>query len=306
MHCVLFNGGSSDKKIQLVHTPFKTSSDTQCCFRRHSQSRTGMHSKSMDNYKEFLKQLSWKKDPVDQKLSKSTDKQLDKNRKVLLSIIAVIKTIGKMGVQLRSHRDDSRYQLDVGEPANHPGRGNFIEYINFAVWQRHETLGNHLKTCSSRETYISKTTQNLLLTCCYDIMAETIIGRVKKEMFYFIICDEVPDVSNKEQLSFCLKYFNDDRDICEDFMKYIHCKSGLTGKDLNNEVTEALNSLDLQNCRGQGYDGVGTLSSHVNGVSALILRDNRKALYTYFTSQVESCYWCIMQNFICAQFNGSN
>ena len=75
-----------------------------------------------------------------------------------------------MGVPLRGHRDDSRYQPDVGEPANHPGVGNFIELINFAVRQGNQTLGHHLKTCSSRETYISKTTQNLLLTCCYDMM----------------------------------------------------------------------------------------------------------------------------------------
>ena len=40
-----------------------------------------------------------------------------------------------MGVPLRGHMDDSSYQPDVGKPANHPGVGNFIEFINFAVWQ---------------------------------------------------------------------------------------------------------------------------------------------------------------------------
>ena len=154
----------------------------------------------MDNYKEFLKQVSVKKDPVDQQLSKSTVKQVDTNRKVLLPIIDAIKTIGKMAVPLRGHRDDSKYQPDVGEPANHPGVGNFIEFINFAVRQGNQTLGHHLKTCSNRETYISKTTQNLLLTCCYDIMAETIIGTVKESKFYSINCDEASDPSNKEQL----------------------------------------------------------------------------------------------------------
>ena len=85
------------------------------------------------NYKEFLKQVSGKKDPVEQQLSKSTVKKVDKNGKVLLSIIDAIKTIDKVSVPLRSYRDDSRYQPDVGESANHPGLGNFIEFINFAV-----------------------------------------------------------------------------------------------------------------------------------------------------------------------------
>ena len=50
-----------------------------------------------------------------------------------MSIIDAIKTIGKMDVPLRGHRDDSRYQLDVGEPANHPEAVNFIEFMNFAI-----------------------------------------------------------------------------------------------------------------------------------------------------------------------------
>ena len=57
-----------------------------------------------------------------------------------MSIIDAIKTIGKMGVPLRRHRDDSRYQPDVGEPSNHPGVGNFVEFINFAVRQGNQTL----------------------------------------------------------------------------------------------------------------------------------------------------------------------
>ena len=117
-------------------------------------------------------------------------------------------------------------------------------------------------------------------------MVETIIGRVKEAKFYCTICDKASDASNKEQLSFCLGYVNDDGDICEDFVKLIHCKSGLTGKDLYNEVTETLSSFDpdLKNCRGQGYDGAGAVSGRVNGLSALILRENGKALYTHCAS----------------------
>ena len=99
---------------------------------------------------------------------------------------------------------------------------------------------------------------------------------MKEAKFYSTICDEASGASNKEQLSLCFRYVNDDGDICEDFLKFIHCKSGLTGKDLYNEVTEAWSSfgLDLQNCCGQGYDVAGAVSGHVNGLSALILTEN--------------------------------
>ena len=87
-------------------------------------------------------------------------------------------------------------------------------------------------------------------------------------------------------MSFCLRYVNEDGDICGNFLIFIHCKSGLTGKDLYNEVTEVLSSfgLDLQNCRGQGDDGSGAVSGHVNGLSVLILKENSKALYTHCAS----------------------
>ena len=59
MYCVLFHDGSYGRKMHLVHTPFKTWSDAQRCFGRHSESKTGIHSKSMDNHKEFLRWLAW-------------------------------------------------------------------------------------------------------------------------------------------------------------------------------------------------------------------------------------------------------
>ena len=42
---------------------------------------------------------------------------------------------------------------------------------------------------------------------------------------------------------FCLRYVNDNGDIC-DFVKIIHCESVLTGK-IYNEVTEGLHSFGL-------------------------------------------------------------
>ena len=117
-------------------------------------------------------------------------------------------------------------------------------------------------------------------------MAETITGRAKKGKMYSITCNEASDTSKKEHLWFCLKYVNDDGDIYKDFVKFIHCKSGLTGKGSYNEFTEALNSfvVDFRNSPGQRYHGAGVVSGHFNGLSALILRENSKDLYTHCAS----------------------
>ena len=71
---------------------------------------------------------------------------------------------------------------------------------------------HHLKACSSRETYIYiQNTLNILLTCCNDAMAETTIIKVKEAIFS-IFGHEASNGSNTEQLSFCLRYVNDDGD----------------------------------------------------------------------------------------------
>ena len=51
--------------------------------------------------------------------------------------------------------------------------GNSTELISFVGRQKNQTLGYHLKTLGSRETYITKRTKNLLLICYY-IMVKTI------------------------------------------------------------------------------------------------------------------------------------
>ena len=57
----------------------------------------------------------------------------------------------------------------------------------------------------------------------------------------------------------------------------------MTGKTLAKTIlTETGNlTLDINNCRGQGYDGAASVSSHIDGLSAHILRINEKAVYTH-------------------------
>ena len=57
----------------------------------------------------------------------------------------------------------------------------------------------------------------------------------------------------------------------------------MTGKALAETIlTEAGSlTLDINNCRGQGYGGAASVSGHINGPSADILTINEKAAYTH-------------------------
>ena len=59
--------------------------------------------------------------------------------------------------------------------------------------------------------------------------------RCHHKQHFSVLCDKVSDSTNTEQLSFCARYTDENEDMCKDFLKYVHCQSGLTGKDLCNE-----------------------------------------------------------------------
>ena len=108
----------------------------------------------MENYESSFRELSGKQEPINMHVTKATQKKYERTKNVLLSIVDIIKTIGRMGIALRGHRDDSKYHPDVGKPSGHGGLGNFVELVNLTIRQRNTSLEKHLKTCSSRETCI--------------------------------------------------------------------------------------------------------------------------------------------------------
>ncbi|XP_046863349.1 uncharacterized protein LOC124457103 [Xenia sp. Carnegie-2017] len=124
-----------------------------------------------------------------------------------------------------------------------------------------QTLENHLLKCGKNKSYISKTSQNKIINCI----------------------DEAADSSHKEQLSLVLRFVDSSMNVKEEFMCFLHCKWGLSGQHFSKLILETLEkfALPIMDCRGQGYDGAGAVSGHINGLAAHILRTNPKALYTH-------------------------
>ena len=63
----------------------------------------------------------------------------------------------------------------------------------------------------------------------------------------------------------------------------MHCKSSLSGKSLSETLLGAISelNLDINDCRGQGYDGTAAVSGSKNGTPAHIINKNPKAIYTH-------------------------
>ena len=97
------------------------------------------------------------------------------------------------------------------------------------------------------------------------------------------MADKASDCSNQEQLSLVVRFVDKDGEIREEFLGFLHCELGLTGKALAETIlTEIGNlTLDINNCHGQVYDGAASVSGHINGLLAYILIINEKAVYTH-------------------------
>ena len=89
-------------------------------------------------------------------LTKSSDKEVQKNRNKLKPIADTVILLGRLGLPFRGHRDDSQYHPNVGEYSS-SGVGNFIECLAYRVRGGDTELENHLKTRSRNASYISKT-----------------------------------------------------------------------------------------------------------------------------------------------------
>ena len=287
--CVLFGDQFPSKanRIKILFSePMSHWSDACASFKRHvglgtkAVSKSGLHESTSSLFTNIIAQASGKAQPIEVMVDEHAKKTIFENRKKLVPIVDTIKLCGRLGLPLRGHRDDSKYHPEVGSYSQ-GGVGNFVELLNFRVRGGDTLLQEHLKNCPKNASYISKTTQNDLIKSCGQVITDKIVDEVKRNKFFTIIADEAADSSNKEQMSLVLRFVDDNRNIREDFVRFLHCKWGLCGADLAKLILNALTdlSLNINDCRGQGYDGA--VAGHINGLSAHILRLNRKAIYTH-------------------------
>ena len=82
------------------------------------------------------------------------------------------------------------------------------------------------------------------------------------------MADEGTDVSNKEQLSFCIRTVNQDLNSFEDFIGF-HELENIKSDTIVHVIKDILirMRLSLDDCRGQTYDGASNMMGKKSGVS---------------------------------------
>lgn len=109
-----------------------------------------------------------------------------------------------------------------------------------------------------------------------------ILNKFHKDQMFSILADETSDISCKEQLSFCLRYVDDNFDCCEEFVGLYQLDS-CQAEYIHTAVDDILVRCQIswKDCRGLAFDGAANMAGIRNGVAARIQQHYPKALFAY-------------------------
>lgn len=304
-YCSLFvpgHVGGKHKTVslqQLVSTPltqFKNLLGKDGSLTAHAEK--GYHVAAMSSGKEFLQRITAPEKSVENQVSAHRLALVNANRKKLEPIIKSIIFLGRQNIPLRGHRDDGTlmHDTEIRTSSTVVNEGNFRELLRFRMESGDKELEEHLSGSSSRETYVSKTTQNELISCCGAEISAIIIKRVQDSILYSIMFDETTDVAHESQLALVLRYVHDGM-LREDFLQFVSLRQAtnkrpeesdqetvseptVTGQDVGRTVLAILRShgLNPKNCVGIGTDGCSTMVSEAKGAVTEVRKEATNAV----------------------------
>lgn len=153
------------------------------------------------------------------------------------------------------------------------------------------TIKEHLDTVKKYQErgermqahYLSWQSQNEFLSLCAKKIMNKIISEIEQSYYYGLIVDGTPDVSHTEQLTFVLRYAvlkNGNWEVVERFLT-IKDFEKKKGEDICQVIFSILkeHKINIDRCRGQGYDNASNMSGCYKGVQALFLEKNPQAFY---------------------------
>ncbi|XP_065883923.1 52 kDa repressor of the inhibitor of the protein kinase-like [Dysidea avara] len=125
-----------------------------------------------------------------------------------------------------------------------------------------------------------------MISVCGKLIRNKILCKVKQARFFSIIADEATDASNTEQLSISVRFVDKDGALCEQFLCFHACETGLTGEAIAQNILSKLNDWELEPefLRGQAYDGAGAMAGQSKRAAVCIVSKFPKAIYTHCAS----------------------
>ena len=112
---------------------------------------------------------------------------------------------------------------------------------------------------------------------------EKLVQEGKYAWFFAVCAAEAADAANKEQLALIIRFVDKSGLVHEHFLEFLRCASGVSGEVIAQNLLLSLqkHSLDVNNLRRQGYDGVGNMAGKYQGAAASVQCNHPKAIYVH-------------------------
>ena len=154
-----------------------------------------------------------------------------------------------------------------------PQNGDFLGLPELLA-QFDDFLANHIRRFGNSgrgvPSYLSSTTCNQFVKLMAKEVTTKNANEVKKTKCCSITVDSTLDVTHVDQLTFIIRYVQNDGTIVERFMKFIDSNGQHDAESITNHILRTLTEYDinLDNCRGQSNDIASNSSGKYAGVQA--------------------------------------
>ncbi|XP_061360405.1 uncharacterized protein LOC133304388 [Gastrolobium bilobum] len=208
---------------------------------------------------------------IDKVMHAQSSQQIEKNRLRVKTSIDVARWLAFRGCAFRGH----------DETINSRNSGNFIEMIKLLASYNEKVADVVLMNAPLTAKYTSPQIQREILHVLANKVRKQILLDIGDSKFCIIV-DESRDESKREQMALVLRFVDKDGFIKERCFDLYHVQD-TSSMTLKNAISDILSHhcLDIQNIRGQGYDGASNMRGEWNGLQALFLNECPCAYYVH-------------------------
>jgi hypothetical protein len=211
-------------------------------------------------------------------IDKQTSEEIKANRLRLRTSIDVVRFLAFQACPFRGH----------DESDSSKNQGNFLEMVKLLASYDEEVKAVVLSNAPQNAKYTSPQIQKEILNVIADKVQKAIRSEIGDAKFCIIV-DESRDESRREQMALVIRFVDKDGFIRERFLDIVHVHDTYSAT-LKQEICSVLSALklDVQNIRGQGYDGASNMRGEWNGLQAKFLDECPYAYYVHcFAHQLQ-------------------
>ena len=198
-------------------------------------------------------------------------KDIERNRLRLRASIAAVKWLIFQCCAFRGHDETEQSR----------NKGNFLELIMLLAEFNPDIAEVVLGNAPYNSKYTSPDIQKEIL----GIFAAKVRKQIRDEIGdskFAILVDETCDASKREQMAVVFRFVDSNGILQERFFDLIHVTNTKAATLKENLCSMLSNhSFDIQNLRGQGYDGASNMKGELNGLQALFMRECPYAYYVH-------------------------